>query len=137
LDLLDDHRCAFARFCHREDGTAWDLARRSGDERLKSEAIKAATDCPAGRLAVRDKAGELIEPHYEPEIHVLQDPERDVSGGYFVRGGIPIEGADGVEYERQNRVVLCRCGLSRNKPFCDAAHVALRFKEKGNGKNGT
>ena len=37
--LLDDNRCAFARFCHREDGDVWTLTELSGDERLKEEAI--------------------------------------------------------------------------------------------------
>jgi CDGSH-type Zn-finger protein len=39
-----------------------------------------------------------------------------------VRGGITIESADGVPYEVRNRVTLCRCGRSDNKPFCDASH---------------
>ncbi|MEA4816345.1 MAG: CDGSH iron-sulfur domain-containing protein [Lachnospiraceae bacterium] len=33
-------------------------------------------------------------------------------------------------YETRNRVVLCRCGKSRNKPFCDAAHVLVRYLDK-------
>ena len=31
IDLYDDNRCAYARFCHRESGTAWALALRSDD----------------------------------------------------------------------------------------------------------
>ena len=29
------------------------------------------------------------------------------------------------------RVTLCRCGLSRNKPFCDNAHVKGGFRASG------
>ena len=50
VTLLDDNRCAFARFCHREDGDVWTLTELSGDERLEREAVKASSDCPAGRL---------------------------------------------------------------------------------------
>ena len=39
-------------------------------------------------------------------------------------GGIPIHGADGQAYEVRNRVTLCRCGRSANKPYCDGAHAA-------------
>ena len=36
---------------------------------------------------------------------------------------------DGVEYELRNRYALCRCGASRNKPFCDAMHVTVGFED--------
>jgi CDGSH-type Zn-finger protein len=123
LDLLDDHRCALARFCHREAGNAWSLTRSSDDPELREEAITAAVECPAGRLVVLDKSGKAIEPEYEPAICILQDPEKGVGGGIFVKGNIPIESADGHIYEVRNRVVLCRCGKSENKPFCDASHI--------------
>jgi len=32
-------------------------------------------------------------------------------------------GADGRAYEVRNRVSLCRCGKSKNKPFCDGSHL--------------
>ena len=51
------------------------------------------------------------------------------NGPYWVRGGIPIESADGSTYEVRARMALCRCGHSRNKPFCDGSHVAARFKD--------
>jgi len=130
LDMMDDHRCAFARFCHRNDGTAWQLIKQSSDPSLKEEAITAASECPAGRLVAIDKNGSAIEPNYEPEIVILQDPERGVSCGIFVKGGIPLQAADGTIYERRNRFVLCRCGKSVNKPFCDATHVHIKFLDE-------
>jgi CDGSH-type Zn-finger protein len=130
LDLLDDHRCAFARFCHRNDGDVWELTDRSDDPKLRDEAIRAASDCPAGRLVALDKEGQAFEPEYEPGIDIIQDYERGVSGGIFVKGNIPIESADGTLYEKRNRVVLCRCGKSDNKPFCDATHVPAKFLDR-------
>ncbi|HVJ49657.1 CDGSH iron-sulfur domain-containing protein [Desulfitobacterium sp.] len=129
LDLLDDERCAFARFCHREDGNAWELTEQSDNPRFREEAIKAACDCPAGRLVAVDKAGKMIEPELEPSIEILQDPERGVSGPLFVKGNIPIESSEGSTYEVRNRYALCRCGKSTNKPFCDASHVSVRFRD--------
>ena len=38
-------------------------------------------------------------------------------------GRIPIQSADGTEYEVRNRATLCRCGRSHNKPFCDGTHL--------------
>jgi CDGSH-type Zn-finger protein len=50
-------------------------------------------------------------------------------GPLLVRGGIPVESEDGRPYEVRNRVTLCRCGHSRNKPFCDGTHDQIGFRE--------
>ena len=129
LDLLDDGRCAFARFCHRDSGDAWELAEDSASEFHHKEAIIAANECPAGRLTAVEKDGTIHEPDYSPAIEILQDPEERVSAGIFVKGSVPIESSDGSEYEIRNRVVLCRCGMSGNKPFCDSRHVSEGYRE--------
>lgn len=130
LDLLDDNRCAFARFCHREDGKVWGLTKNSDNPKFREEAIIAASECPAGRLVAYDKTGKAIEPYYEASIEILQDPEKEASGPIFVKGNIPIESSDGYTYEIRNRVTLCRCGKSRNTPFCDATHISTKYTDK-------
>lgn len=55
LDLMDDGRCAMARFCHRDRGDAWELTERSYNPLNKSEAIIGAIECPAGRLIAIEK----------------------------------------------------------------------------------
>ncbi len=127
IDMMDDGRCALARFCHREDGDAWELTEDSDDEFLRDEAIIAAKECPAGRLVAVTKDGIEIEPVLEPSIEILQDPERYVSGPIYVKGNIPIESSDGYVYELRNRQTLCRCGKSKNKPFCDSSHIKAKF----------
>jgi CDGSH-type Zn-finger protein len=129
LDLFDDNRCAFARFCHQDDGDVWTLTEESDDPKLRKEAIQASTDCPAGRLVHHDKENNYqeIEPELEPSISILQDPERQVSAPLYVKGGIPLVSAEGFTYEQRNRYALCRCGASRNKPFCDASHVSAGY----------
>ena len=130
IDLLDDGRCAFARFCHRDQGDAWELAERSYTAQNRAEAIKAAFECPSGRLTAVDKDGKEHEIPYEPSIEVLQDPERGVSAGLFIKGGVTVASSDGAVYEERNRIVLCRCGKSRNKPFCDAMHVMYEYHDQ-------
>lgn len=130
VTLLDDNRCAFARFCHREDGDVWTMTEYSGDEHLKREAIKAASDCPAGRLVEIDsETGTVYEPKLTPSIALLEDPGQDASGPLYVQGGIELIGADGSTYELRNRYALCRCGESHNKPFCDAMHVSVSYQD--------
>jgi CDGSH-type Zn-finger protein len=131
LDLADAERlCAIALFCHRA-GDTWTLTENSGDPGSKATAIQEACDCPSGRLVARDKkTGEAIEPPFEPSISVVEIPHAGVSGPLWVKGGIPIESADGELCESRNRVTLCRCGQSGNKPFCDGTHIRIKFDDK-------
>ena len=65
----------------------------------------------------------------KPSIGLVEDPSVGVSGPLWVRGGIPVVSSDGVQYEPRNRTTLCRCGASRNKPFCDGTHAAIGFDD--------
>ena len=114
--------CASARFCHRAGGT-WTLTEQSGNPDARQKAIEEAGDCPSGRLVVWDKDGKAIEPDLEPSIGLVEDVQAGKMCPVWVRGGIPIEAADGTTYEIRNRVTLCRCGRSLNKPFCDGKHL--------------
>ncbi|WP_440950953.1 CDGSH iron-sulfur domain-containing protein [Methanosphaerula subterraneus] len=125
LSLTDnEHLCVHARFCMRAGGI-WNLVRQSEDPTARDIAIEEAGNCPSGRLVVYDTTtGEAIEPELERSIVVVEYPPRGEHGPLWVRGGIPILSADGEPYEVRNRVTLCRCGRSENKPFCDGSHVA-------------
>ncbi len=122
--------CIVARFCHGGKD-AWNYAEASDDPEARAKAIEEAGNCPSGSLVAWDKdSGAAIEPPYRPGISAVEDPATGLSGPLWVKGGIPIEAADGFEYERRNRVTLCRCGRSAKKPFCDGAHAAAGFKSK-------
>jgi CDGSH-type Zn-finger protein len=121
--------CAVGRFCHRKDGT-WDLTERSNDPECKETAIQEACDCPSGRLvACRKDTGKPIEHAFEQSISLVEDPIKKVSGPIWLKGGIHVESADGSKYETRNRVTLCRCGKSENKPFCDGGHIDAEFRD--------
>ena len=114
--------CASARFCHR-GGDIWEVIHRTDESEVKQNVIENAFDCPSGRLVVEDKkTDKAIEPSLEKSIGVVLDPSKGVDGPFWVRGGIPVYSADGKLYEVRNRMTLCRCGKSTNKPFCDSSH---------------
>jgi len=122
--------CASGRFCDRAGG-AWQLTKNSDNPISRDTAIQEACDCPSGRLVIWDRnTGEEIEPEIPVSIGIIEDPGAKVSGPIWVRGGIPVEACDGSQYEIRNRVTLCRCGKSENKPFCDATHVTTGFTDK-------
>ena len=113
--------CSHARLCMRGEGI-WDLVEQSGDPRSRRTALEMAVNCHSGRLVVWERqSGEPIEPAFEPSIGVVEDPGGR-AGPLRVRGGIPVVSADGMVHEVRNRVTLCRCGRSENKPFCDGSH---------------
>ena len=128
--LADNEKyCAFARFCDAY-GRVWNLVQRAKTEEERELVRHEVGCCPSGRLVLWDKETEKIfEPPFEPSIGIIEDPGIKVSGPIWVKGGIRIEGADGKSYEIRNRVTLCRCGQSSNKPFCDGTHASMHFHD--------
>jgi len=121
--------CASARFCHGKGGIR-KLVLSSDKSKLKAAAVREACNCPSGRLVARDKkTGKPIEPHFEPSLSLIEDPQAGVSGPIWVKGGAPVESSDGHKYKTRNRVTLCRCGKSKNKPFCDGTHISSKFSD--------
>lgn len=130
VTLRDARRlCAEARFCDRAGGL-WNLIEACDDPAKRELAREEAMLCPSGRYVLRDADGVEHEPDLEPSVALVDDPAAGCSGPLWVRGGIPVIGADGVAYEVRNRVTLCRCGHSANTPFCDGSHLAVRFTDR-------
>jgi CDGSH-type Zn-finger protein len=123
IRLIDiENLCASARFCHRAGGI-WNLVPKSDDPEMKKVAVEEACDCPSGRLVVFDKkAQQIIEPELKKSIGLTEDPWIGVKGPIRVSGCVSVESAEGNIYRVRNRVTLCRCGKSLNKPFCDSSH---------------
>jgi len=125
--------CASGHFCTRAGGV-WELTKtKSAEPEAKKVAVGEACNCPSGRLVIVDKkTGKEIEPNFKPSISVVEDEIAGVSGPIWTKGRIQIEGSDGTQYALRNRVALCRCGQSSNKPFCDGSHIAFKFKVSPN-----
>jgi CDGSH-type Zn-finger protein len=123
--LTDDPSiCSVAAFCHSRGTDVWALAEAALDQESLDQMIRMVRRCPSGRLAYLVPPGEApVEEDLPPEVGVIDN------GPLWVRGGIPVESADGSRYEVRNRVTLCRCGHSRGKPFCDGSHRLARFRD--------
>lgn len=129
VDLRDElDLCAEARFCAAKGGI-WHAVERD-DEESAQAVVDVAAMCPSGRYTpVEHDGGRAVEPELAPAIVVVQDPSQRISGPLWAQGGIPVESSDGSVYEVRNRVTLCRCGGSKNKPFCDGTHVDVGFND--------
>jgi CDGSH-type Zn-finger protein len=131
MSLTDAEKlCAFARFCDPH-GQVWNLVNETDDPGARKNFVREAGDCPSGRLVAWDNStGQSIEPTYEPSVGLIEDPAKKCSGPIWLRGGVQVIGSDGFHYEVRNRVTLCRCGASQNKPFCDGTHASIKFKDE-------
>ncbi|MFV1983027.1 MAG: CDGSH iron-sulfur domain-containing protein [Thiohalomonadales bacterium] len=82
--------------------------------------------CPSGALTYNNKDQSVVE---------KADKENTVAvsynGPYFIRGDLNIEDSPDNIPGIQFRAALCRCGHSKNKPFCDNSHEAAGFKDYG------
>ena len=130
LQLTDaESLCAFGRFCD-PNGNVWSQVSKTDDRGVRTMFIRQVNECPSGRLVAWNKvSGEPVEHASPVSIGLIEDPEQLCSGPLWLRGGIPVVAADGFEYEVRNRVTLCRCGESKNKPFCDGTHAAIKFSD--------
>ncbi len=121
--------CAFARFCD-PNGQVWGQVVHTDDPRIRALFVRQVNNCPSGRLVAWDRStGKPVEHALPVSIGIVEDPVEEVSGPLWLRGGIPLVSADGFAYEVRNRVTVCRCGASKNKPFCDGSHAAIKFRD--------
>ncbi len=125
IALTDDRKlCAHQAFCERFPRNAWSIAGEEQPAEDQEVLMYMVRRCPSGRLQAQIPAGaEPYEEELPQEIAVVAD------GPYWVRGGIPVEAADGFQYEVRNRQTLCRCGESKRKPYCDGTHWKVEFKD--------
>jgi len=133
IDLLDaQDYCSSARFCNLSGGT-WKNVENSNNPSSKKIAIQTACNCPSGRLTIIDKkTGKLLEPKLPISIGLIEDPGVKASGPIWLKGGIELESFNGTKYEDRNRMTVCRCGKSGNKPFCDGSHITVKFNDGDN-----
>ena len=121
--MTDDRTpCTRAGFCGNRVTNVWQQIEHLDDARVRFDVIQRIERCPSGRLAY-ELQGAQIEPDLPQGIAVTKD------GPYSVTGGIPVRMSDGQTLEVRNRVQLCRCGQSFNKPLCDGTHFSIKFRE--------
>ena len=85
------------------------------------ETAALARACPSGALTYERLDGAAQEA--PPPVNVVRVLE---NGPLAVRADLAIEGQPHLL-----RATLCRCGASKNKPFCDSSHTEAHFKASG------
>jgi CDGSH-type Zn-finger protein/uncharacterized Fe-S cluster protein YjdI len=124
----DPSLCTSSGFCGLRDMGMGELVVRTKDTKIRSLVMAMVERCPSGSLTYcLEAGGPDIEPDLPAEVAVTTETTSagPIAGPLWVSGGIPVERSDGQPFETRNRVTLCNCGRSRNKPVCDGTHRDL------------
>jgi CDGSH-type Zn-finger protein len=124
---IHDNRglCAHAGACTERLAAVWRMNQEPWIDPDGAElaAIVATIEaCPSGALAYTLDGTEHRDLDRPPAIQMTRD------GPYRVTGGVELKGQDRGEGVSREHYTLCRCGASKNKPFCDGSHWQAGFK---------
>lgn len=117
--------CTEAGFCGNRLTNIRRMLKNTAEPHVRAEIIGMIERCPSGSFTYAIEPGQPdIEPDLPPQIAVTTEitDGGPIAGPLWVTGGITIERSDGQPLETRNRVTLCNCGRSRNKPLCDGSH---------------
>ena len=126
--VIHDNRsiCAHAGYCTDELSSVFKLKQEpwiDPNGAAAEEIIALVKRCPSGALSYSKDGTEHRDQDREPAILVAPN------GPYVVTGGPDLVGVEHGEGVSTEHFTLCRCGGSKNKPFCDGTHWDRKFDE--------
>ncbi len=121
----DAGRCIHAAECISRLHAVFDNSKRpwvQPDAGLADGVAATILHCPSGALHYERKDGGAVEPTPTQNTILLAE-----DGPLYLRGDFTIVNGAGEVVVNDTRAALCRCGASRNKPFCDNTHITIGF----------
>lgn len=118
--------CSHAAECGRHAPAIFNVEQKpwvQPDEGSVASVEEVIHACPSGALTYSEPGGKAR--------HLVGDEVRirvERHGPYQVRN-VKIDGAQFAESAAEEKFVLCRCGLSKNKPFCDGTHLDEEWRD--------
>src|SRR5262245_40482071 len=125
---IHDNRsiCAHAGFCTDRLKAVFRMKQEpwiDPDGASAEEIIETVKSCPSGALSYSIESVEYRDQDRDPLVRVTDN------GPYAVTGGIELVGVTFAAGASKEHYTLCRCGASKNKPFCDGSHWAVGFRD--------
>jgi CDGSH-type Zn-finger protein/uncharacterized Fe-S cluster protein YjdI len=129
--IYEGKKCIHSRFCVTWGPKVF-IANVKGPwinpDAMATDALtEIAHVCVSGAIRYRRKDGQPDEA--PPPVNLISVRE---GGPYAIRADIRLDGAPAVSH----RLTLCRCGASKNKPFCDGSHHEVNFAASGEPSTG-
>jgi CDGSH-type Zn-finger protein len=127
IAILDNRSiCSHAGFCTDELKSVFRMHDEpwiDADGAKVEEIVATIRKCPSGALSYAIDGVEAEPPPRPAMITVTDD------GPYAVTGGVELMGVKRGEGASAEHYALCRCGASKNKPFCDGSHWHVGFRD--------
>ncbi len=129
--IYEGKKCIHSRFCVTWGPKVF-IANVKGPwinpDNMPTEALtEIAHVCVSGAIRYKRKDGQPDEA--APPVNLVSVRE---NGPYAIRADIQLDGEPAVSH----RLTLCRCGASKNKPFCDGSHNEVKFAASGEPPTG-
>ena len=123
--------CAHAGFCDSNlPKVFWKFENNervpNPDAATKDDIISTVEKCPSGALSYKLFGKEYNEQDRTAEIFVSRN------GPYVVSGSPDLKDNMNSSPDSKEHYTLCRCGGSKNKPFCDGTHYNIKFNDEKN-----
>ena len=128
---IHDNRgiCAHAGYCTDNLASVFKMKTEpwiDPDGAAVEEIIETIKKCPSGALSYTVDSVEHRDQDREAMVTVTKDGPYAITGGIELLEQLLGEGASTEHY------TLCRCGGSKNKPFCDGTHWHIGFRDEKN-----
>jgi CDGSH-type Zn-finger protein/uncharacterized Fe-S cluster protein YjdI len=129
--IYEGRKCIHSRFCVTWGPKVF-IANVKGPwinpDAMTTDALtEIAHVCVSGAIRYKRKDGQPDEA--VPPVNLISVRE---AGPYAIKADIRLDGARAVSH----RLTLCRCGASKNKPFCDGSHHDVHFDASGEPPTG-
>lgn len=130
----DLSQCSHAGKCTDLLPQVFDVNKRpwiTADGAEPEEIIRTIDKCPTGALKYKLTEGSKVEPNlangpgsvdYKPKDSASVQIRMVTDGPLLVKGPVRIVDPSGTILKECDSMVLCRCGLTKNPPFCDGSH---------------
>ena len=127
ITIHDDRGiCSHAGYCTDELPNVFRMGKEpwiDADAETVEKIIETIKKCPSGALSY-EIDGVLHDSFSENEqVTITED------GPYYVSGSIKLKDDDAPTSDEH--YALCRCGKSKNKPYCNGQHWYIKFKDDG------
>jgi len=128
---IHDNRgiCAHAGHCTDNLDTVFKLGVEpwiDPDGASTENIIETIKKCPSGALSYTIEKIEYRDQNRDSMVTITKD------GPYAITGNIELIDQPNGEGASPEHFTLCRCGGSKNKPFCDGTHWHIGFKDEKN-----
>ncbi len=133
--------CIHATTCFMKLRKVFDPSKRpwiNMDAAASDDIIKIVDECPTDALLWKFN-NELTEEEVETSINrpkgeemVPTAPAAEITiidnGPALVKGNFKVSDVMGKKIETASQIAICRCGGSKNLPFCDGSHLVNGFR---------